>query len=211
MLEKTAYLLGRNDEEPNIDLAKLLSETGDIEGIREIVEGLKNKKVQVANDCIKVLYEIGERDPELIAEYVSEFIMLLKSKNNRLVWGSMVALTQITPLKPNEVFSKFEDILSAYKNGSVITVDNAITVFAELCRADKKYEIVVFRHIIEHLKTCRPKEVAQHSERASICVNEGNSKEFIDVLLLRKESLTEAQNKRVDKLIKKIVKNNSEE
>ena len=206
MLEKTAYLLGRNDEEPNIALAKLLSETKDYEGIREIVEGLKNRRIQIANDCIKVLYEIGERVPELIAEYVSEFVTYIRSKNNRLVWGSMVALAQITPLKPNEVFRNFEDILSAYKNGSVITVDNAITVFAELCRADKKYEKVVFSHIIEHLKTCRPKEVAQHSERAFICINEDNAKEFTDVLLQRKESLTEAQNKRIDKLIKKIMK-----
>ncbi len=206
MIEKTAYILGRNDEEPNVGLAKLLCETKDIEGIREIVEGLKSKKVQVANDCIKVLYEIGERDPELIAEYVSEFITLLMSKNNRLVWGSMMALAQITPLKPSEVFNNFDYILSAYKNGSVITVDNAITVFAELCRADKKYEDVIFKHIIDHLKTCRPKEVAQHSERAFICVNEGNAKEFVDVLLKRKEALTEAQNKRIDKLIKKITK-----
>ncbi len=62
----------------------------------------------------------------------------------------------------------------------------------------------MFKKIIEHLKTCRPKEVGQHAERAFICINEENSKEFVDVLLKRREYLSESQKKRVDKLIKKI-------
>jgi protein-disulfide isomerase len=60
------------------------------------------------------------------------------------------------------------------------------------------------KKIIEHLESCRPKEVGQHAERAFNCINEENSKEFIDVLIRKKEYLTEAQKKRVDKLIKKI-------
>lgn len=204
MIEKIAFNLGRNDEEPNIDLAIELSNSKDLEGIEEIVDGLKNKKEQLANDCIKVLYEIGERKPELIADYVLDFIELLKSKNNRLVWGGMTAISKITFLKPKEVFENIEIIITAYENGSVITRDNSVSVFAELAKADKKYEKIMLKKIIRHLETCRPKEVGQHAERAFTCINEENSKEFVDVLLKRKEFLTDAQKKRVDKLIKKI-------
>lgn len=204
MIEKIAYSLGKNDEEPNIKLAVLLNETKDKEGIKEIVEGLKSKKKEVANDCIKVLYEIGERTPELIAEYVYDFIQLLKSRNNRLVWGGMTALSKITFIKHKEIYEKFDIVKNAYEAGSVITVDNAVSVFAELCKADEKYENVIFRYILNHLMTCKPREVGQHSERAFVCVNKRNSKEFADVLLKRRESLTDAQKGRIDKLIKKI-------
>lgn len=204
MIERIASNLRRSDEEPNIELAILLCTTKNTEGIKEIVYGLKYKNTQIANDCIKVLYEIGEREPELISEYVYDFIQLLKSKNNRLVWGSMTALSKIAYLKPEEIYNNLDSVIKAYENGSVITVDNAISVFAEICKINDKYEKVVCKLIFKHLETCRPKEVAQHSERAFICVNSNNSKEFMDVLLKRKESLTDTQIKRVNKLIKKI-------
>lgn len=204
MIEKIAYNIGRSDEEPNIDLAIELVNTRNLEGIKEIVNGLRNKKEQIANDCIKVLYEIGEKKPELIADYALDFIQLLRSRNNRLVWGSMTAISKIVFLKPKEIFENIETVIKAYENGSVITRDNSISVFTELARADKHYEKIMVKKIIEHLESCRPKEVGQHAERAFNCINEENSKEFIDVLIRKKEYLTEAQKKRVDKLIKKI-------
>lgn len=204
MLEKLAYNLGRNDEEPNIALAVELCDTNDSQGISEIVQGLKTGKEQQKNDCIKVLYEIGEKKPDLIADYVPVFIELLKSKNNRLIWGGMTALSKIAPLRPGEIFENIAAVIEAYENGSVITRDNSITVFAELAKADKEYEKVLFRKLMKHLETCRSKEVGQHAERIAVCINKQNAQEFISVLLKRRESLTEAQKKRVDKLIKNI-------
>lgn len=208
MIEKIAFNIGRNDEEPNINLAIELVKLRDLDSINEIVIGLKNKKEQIANDCIKVLYEIGERNPRLIADYVIDFIELLKLRNNRLVWGGMIAISKITCLKPKEVFENIETIISAYENGSVITRDNSISVFAELAKADKKYEKPMLKKILEHLETCRPKEIGQHAERAFICINKENSQKFMNVLLNRRDNLSESQKNRVDKLIKNINKGN---
>ncbi|MCL2480840.1 MAG: hypothetical protein FWF38_03920 [Spirochaetaceae bacterium] len=204
MIEKLASSLGRNDEEPNIELAKELAKTENRKGIKEIVIGLNNSKEQIANDCIKVLYEIAEIAPKLISEYAGNFTQLLKSKNNRLVWGSMTALSKIVSLNPDEVFNNLDIIVKAYEKGSVITVDNSITVFAELVRAGKKYEKKVFPIIIEHLENCRPKEVGQHAERAFICININNSKKYKETLLKRRDLLTDAQKKRVDKLLNRL-------
>jgi hypothetical protein len=204
MIEKLAFSLGRNDEEPNIELANELAKTKNKNDIKEIVDGLNNKTEQIANDCIKVLYELGGISPELISEYVEDFIQLLNSKNNRLVWGSMTALSKIVSYNPNVAFKNLDVILKAYKNGSVITIDNSISVFAELAKADTQYEEKVFPIIIEHLEKCRPKEVGQHAERAFICVNENNAEVFKQTLLKRRDSLTDAQKKRVDKLLKHI-------
>ena len=202
MLEKLAYSLGRNDEEPNIELAKELAKTKNKKGIKEIVDGLNNPKEQIANDCIKVLYEIAEISPDLVSEYAGNFIQLLNSRKNRLVWGSMTALSKIVSFSAEEVFKNLDAIVEAYEKGSQITVDNSISVFAELARADKKYEKQVFPVIIGHLEKCRPKDVGQHAERAFVCVNENNSQLFKETLLKRYGSLTDAQKKRLDKLLK---------
>ncbi len=207
MIEKTAYFLGRNDEVPNISLAIELCETNHTAGIKEIVLGLSDQKEQLANDCIKVLYEIGERKPVLIADYVTDFIGLLKSRNNRLVWGGMTALAEIASLRPKEIFENRNILFQAYENGSVITRDNSISVFAGVAKADKQYEKEMWEFLIRHLKTCRPKEVGQHAERAFICVNQDNSAEFSEVLRYRRDHLTDTQKKRVDKLLKLIETN----
>ena len=204
MLEKLAYSLGRNDEEPNIELAKKLIKTKNKKGINEIVDGLNNPKEQIANDCIKVLYEIAGIVPELISEYVETFIQLLESRNCRLIWGSMIALSKIATLKSEAIFKSLDIIVKAYEKGKVITVDNSISVFAELAKVNKKYEKKVFPIIISHLEKCRPKEVGQHAERAFICINKDNAQKFKETLLKRRETLTDAQKKRVDKLLKQM-------
>lgn len=204
MIEKLAYSIGRKDEEPNVDLALELIQTNDYNGIQKIVDGLSNTTEQIANDCIKVLYEIGERKPELISKYVDTFIRLLKSRNNRLVWGAMMALSKIASITSQEIYDNLETVINAYENGSVITVDNSISVFAELVRADSKFEKKVFPIIMKHLETCRPKEVAQHSERAFICITTENAAAFKKILTERSAMLTALQKKRVDKLLKRI-------
>ena len=148
MIEKLAYSLGRNDEAPNTELAQDLAAAKNKKAIKEIVSGLNNPKEQIANDCIKVLYEIAGISPGLVSEYAGDFIRLLTSKNNRLVWGSMTALSKIASLNPDEIFGDLDIIVKAYEKGSVITVDNSISVFAELAKVDKKYEKKVFPIII---------------------------------------------------------------
>jgi hypothetical protein len=206
MIERVAFYLNRNDEQPNIDLAKTIAETADTKGVKEIVAGLRHENELVANDCIKVLYETGYLKPGLIAPYVLSFIQLLKSRKNRLVWGGMIALATIAALKPHDIFANLDVILAAYEKGSVITIDNSISVFAEIAKADKKYEKALFPVIEKHLLNCRPKEVPQHAERAFSCVNKGNAGRFLAILETRLPDLSPSQKKRIDKLIDRLKK-----
>jgi len=204
MLEKLACKQGRNDEAPNIDLAEELCRNNDAAGVKEVVEGFIGADKAVANDCIKVLYEIGERKPELIAGYVNEFISLLRAKNNRLAWGSMTALAKITDHAPKQIFDRISVVTAAYEDGSVITVDNSISVFAGLCKADESYAKKVLPILVKHLQKCRPKDVPQHAERASVCFNSGNACTFIEVLEKRLPYLVATGQTRVKKLLKKL-------
>ena len=206
MIEKLASQLGRNDEVPNIELAELLCKSEDANGIKEIAEGLKSKDKAIANDCIKVLYEIGERKPALISEYTDDFLPLLSSRNNRLVWGGMTALATIADLAPDPIYARIDGVLSAFHGGSVITVDNSITVLAKLCKANKVYEERILPLLLKHLRECRPKEVAQHAERMAICIYKENIKGFLDVLNVRKDHLSSSQIQRINKLENRLIK-----
>lgn len=205
MLEKLACFSAEHkaDEQLNIELAIKLCESEDKAGIKEIVVGLTSKK-DIANDCIKVLYEIGERKPLLIKDYADNFLKLLTSKNNRLVWGGMTALGTIAEYNANELFKNLDTILSAYKNGSVITIDHSITVLAKICKKDKKYEEKIFPILINHLETCRIKEIPQHAERMLLCINNNNKNEFLKVLNNKKQFFTQSQLKRINKIIKNL-------
>jgi hypothetical protein len=204
MIERVAFFLNRNDEQPNIELAKTLAETNDTKGIEEVVAGLKHENGMVANDCIKVLYEVGYIKPHIIAAYVVDFLQLLESRTNRLVWGGMTALATIAAYKPDEIFDNIDVVLRAYKRGSVITIDSSITVFAELAKANTRYKTTLFPGIEKHLLSCRPKEVPQHAERAAVCVDKEDKARFLEIIEQRRGDLSAAQAKRIDKLIKKV-------
>ncbi|MCL1913904.1 MAG: hypothetical protein FWG10_08530 [Eubacteriaceae bacterium] len=202
MLEKLASSLGRKDELPNIELAQFLFQNRDVDGIVQIVEGFKGNSKTIAGDCIKVLYEIGERDPDLISNYAKVFIEGLMSKYNRLVWGSMAALSKIVGIAHEEIYDGIETILAAYGKGSVITIDNSISVLAGLCKAG--YEERILPLLIGHLENCRPKEVPQHAERMSVCFDANNAKQFIETLEKRMPGLGASQQARVKKLLKNL-------
>ena len=204
MIERLACKLGRNDEMPNIELAEYLCQNNDTDGIKEVVDGFKGTDKAVANDCIKVLYEIGERKPALISFYANEFISCLRSKNNRLAWGSMTALAKIAEYASEPIFEQLPLIVAAYEDGSVITVDNSISVFAGLCKANDRYAETILPIILNHLKKCRPKDVPQHAERASVCIDKKNTNTFIEVLENRMPHLASSGQTRINKLIKKL-------
>jgi Uncharacterized ABC-type transport system, periplasmic component/surface lipoprotein len=202
VLSRLASSIGRRDEVPNQELARDLAARKDKAGIREIVENLWNKDKNIQADCIKVLYEIGSIEPKLIADYVENFVKLLRSKNNRLVWGGMTALAEVAKANPASVFKHVDDIKKAKETGSVITVDNAISTLAYTAGANEEYSKAIFPYLLKHLSSCRPKEVPQHAERTLPALRSANRVDFIKVLEKRREDLSGSGLARVKKVIK---------
>lgn len=204
VLDKLATSLGQRSEIPNQELARELAGKGDAASVRELAENLWNKNANLASDCIKTLYEIGYLKPQLTAPYVHDFLKIIKSKQNRLVWGGMLALSTIASLKPGEIFEQVELVKKVTREGSVITTDNGIKTLAIVAGASVEYNHTIFPFLIEHLQTCRSKEVPQHAESTLAAVNKGNKKIFIDTLTARLEALTTSQTARVKKTIRLV-------
>jgi len=200
ILDKLASRQNIRSDEPNIELAEELVATGDEQAVAEIVDALFSKDKKIRNDCIKALYEIGYRKPEMIAPYVEDFLKLIIDRNNRLVWGGMIALSTIADLRADEVYAQIDRVKRVYEAGSVITQDAGIRVFAKVAAHSAAYSQEIFPYLLEQLRTCRPKSVAQYAESAQIAVNESNLKEFLQVMEQRKADLSASQLKRVEKL-----------
>jgi len=164
VVDLLASQLGRNDEEPNIELAHKLIHAENDAGIEEIIENLTCQDKKIQYDCMKVAYEIGQVKPELISKYVLTFIELLKSPNNRLVWGGMMALATIAEVASETIMAHLTILKSAMKVGSVITIDKGVLTLAKLAAVSKENNDVIFPILLHHLENCRPKEIPQHSE-----------------------------------------------
>jgi hypothetical protein len=203
-LERIAYFRNRRDEVPNQELARDLAARQDREGIQEIAQNVWHKNPAVQSDCLKVLYEIGYLDPALVADYAADFLKLLTSKHNRLVWGGAIALSTIAALKADEIYPHVAEIQAAMDGGSVITRDNGVKVLAEVAAQRAVYRRKLFPYLLKHLETCRPKDVPQHAEKIVVAVNAKNRDEFSRVLNARLTDLSASQAARIKKLLKQV-------
>ena len=206
VLNRIASLQNRRDDGPNQELARELASRKDRAGIREIVENLRNKDPKIQSDCIKVLYEIGYLDPALIADYLGDFLTLLASRQNRLVWGGMIALSTLAELKADEIFRSYAQVTRAMQAGSVITMDNGIKTLATVASRDPAYSRRIFPDLLNHLATCRPKDVPPHAEKILVAVNADNRGEFVVVLEKRMDDLRGSQLARLKKVIQEAGK-----
>ena len=204
VLNKISFYQNQRDEVPNQLLAKALAETRDQTGIQEIATNLWNNNPNIQSDCLKVLYEIGYLAPELIAEYVNDFLKLLKSKNNRLVWGGMIALGAIAPLKSGEIWAQIDGVIQVIERGSVITVVWGVKTLAGVAAANGTYRQRIFPTLMHILETCIPRDVPTHAENMLGAVDGAHHTEFLSLLQARQPELSTAQLTRLKKVIKKL-------
>jgi len=204
VLERLASSQGRRDETPNQDLAIELVNSSNESEIIKLVENLTNENNRIQSDCIKVLYEIGERNPNLISGYCGEFGELLSNKNSRLVWGAMTALDSIASVNPGGVYNILPQIIRAADGESVIARDHAIGVLTKL-GAFKIYEKKVLPLLLAQLRSCPDNQLPMYAEMSESLFHGQSEKEHIKILSSRIRNLEkDSQRKRVQKVLKKF-------
>jgi len=194
-----ASSLGRRDEGPNVELAQRIVKTEDKTAVKELVENLSNTKSDVQADCIKVLYEIGDKKPKLISGFVRQLLALLGSKNNRLVWGAMTALDSITLEEPAAIAENLARIIEIANKGSVITRDHAVSILTKLA-STRKYEVRAVPLLVEQLENCPDNQLPMYAEGLPPVVNDGNRSIFMKTLGSRLGGIEkESKRKRVER------------
>jgi HEAT repeat protein len=145
--------MNRRDETLNHELARSIVDRGDMIAVNELVDNLSNMNRNIQSDCIKVLYEIGERKPGLISDKAKEFVGLLGSENSRLVWGAMTALDSIALENPEAIHAALPTIVRVSNLGSVIARDHAVSILIKMATL-RKYKKAAFKLLIDQLKNC---------------------------------------------------------
>jgi hypothetical protein len=189
---------------PNQELAKELARTENKDDIKEIAQNLWNKNKNIQSDCLKVLYEIGYTKPNLIADYADDFLKLLKSKNNRMIWGAMIGLATIAEKKPEQIWTNIDDVINAVNHGSLITVVWGIKTLAKVASTDKTYKQKIFPILITQLKKCIPRDVPMHAESILPAVDTNNKAEFLSLLEARKNEMKPTQQAKLRKITKNL-------
>lgn len=206
ILNSLASVSNRNDETLNIQLTEQIVAKSDENAIAELVKNLDNKNKAIQNDCIKVLYEIGERKAELITNYTDKFIQLLTNKNNRLVWGAMMALDWIASSQVEKIHANLDKIIVAANQASIIAKDHAVNILIKLCKT-KIYQTKAFAQLIKQLETCPTNQLPMYAENALVIINTNNKLNFAVTLNQRiAEIEKESKRKRVEKVIGKLAK-----
>jgi len=201
-LNKIAYFQGRRDEIPNQELARELADSGDIAGIREIAENLWNREANIRSDCLKVLYEIGYLKPELVAPFSGDFLKLLGSRNNRLVWGAMIGLSTVAEIAADEIYPHAAEIQRVMAGGTIITLDAGVLALSRLAATGDDRRTALLPYLFDFLRNCRPSDLPRHAERILVAITADSKDVFVAVLQARMPLLTPAQAARLKKVIR---------
>ena len=203
-IDRIAYYQGRRDEVPNQELARALARTQDRDGIAEIAANLRHATPAVQSDCVKVLYEIGYLRPDLIAPYVSDFLRLLAARNNRMVWGGMIALATISTLRPAEIWDQIDAVLAAIAGGTLITVVWGMRALAGVASALPASRPRILPILAAQLESCNPRDLPTHAESLLPAVDGANRGAFAAILAGRTPELTQAQAARLRLVLRRL-------
>ena len=202
-LERIAYLQGRRDEVPNQELARDLAAQRGPGGHPGDRRSLWHREPNVRSDCLKVLYEIGYLKPELVAPYAGDFLKLLGSRNNRLVWGAMIGLSTVAEIAADEIYPHAAEIQRAMAGGTIIPpLDAGVLALSRLAATGDDRRTALLPYLLDFLRNCRPSDVPRHAERVLMAVTADGKDEFVAVLQARMPLLTPAQAARLKKVIR---------
>lgn len=207
VLNKIAYFQNRRDEVPNQEVARELAQTRNRDDIRELAENLWNKEANIASDCLKALYELGYLAPDLVADYADDFVKLLKHRNNRMVWGGMIALSTVASLRADALFPHVDEIKKTMAAGTVITNDAGMKTLCAIAAHQDEYSQSLLPYLFERLANARPVDAPRYAEFIVEAVSPREQEQFMAILekwLLSAPAARQARFKKVLKQAGKI-------
>jgi hypothetical protein len=206
VIDQLASSLGKRDEAPNQALAAEIVKTKNETVLKELFKLLHHKSKDIQSDSIKVIYEVAEKMPELVAKHSKELVALLENKNNRLQWGAMTALDAIAAEDPKTVYASLAKIIAVADQGSVITNDHCVGILIKLCQV-KTYRKDAFDLLVERLLKSPVNQLPMYAENALPIINAETKVAFLNVLSGRLGDIEkESKRKRVEKVIQKLQK-----
>ena len=201
---RLAHALGRKDEEPNLALADALVREADTHGIAALADIVRGGSRAARHDAIKVLYEIGARQPGLLRPHAPLFLAQMSSADNRMIWGALTALAALSQSNPELVAPHLDAILSAADAGSVIARDQAVLILIALARRPGLRQAAI-GHLFNRLRSVAVNQLPMAAERIAAALDCTEHAEFRQILTRRlSEDLPASKRRRLEKVMAKL-------
>ncbi len=199
-INEISFYLNDRSEDSNKRLAARIVNENIEDAVTELVNYLFDKNKTIASDCIAVLYHVGYEKPEMIVNFSEVFCTLLSNKNNRMVWGGMIALATISEIAPDVIESYIEEILRIFREGSLISQVWAYKTITTISK-DSNYYNKYIDFLLDVLESTRPIDFTKRATIVNEIIQDKDRDRFTNILSIRK-GLSKSATKVVEKLIK---------
>lgn len=205
LADQLASALNRRDEQPNIELAEKLAKQTELSGeVLELISIVKHANKPEQHDAIKVLYELAARKPNAFEDKLEFVFDLLKTKDNRILWGTLTLLSKICAFDLNATYENLTQILDAADRGSVIAKDATFEILLALANS-ASYQDQAGEHLIAFLADAAPNQLPLYAEKTAEAELRIKSDEITHALFARLDEMpTDVKRKRLEKAIAKI-------
>lgn len=137
ILDRLSSQTGDRTEASNREVAILC--LGKPEQLAEIARGLEGQDAALAGDCAEVMTLVAEARPDIVAPYAQALAALIASKNTRVRWEAMHALSLLADLQPRVIGRLLPKLLDIVKNDkSVIVRDHAVDAVGKYAKTGRK-------------------------------------------------------------------------
>lgn len=207
-MSELARAKGRRDEAPNVELATRIAAHSDARAVAELVQAMVQGPPTAKGDAVKVLYEVGARDPELIAPHQDQFFAALSSRNNRLVWGALAALDAIAAHDPGALAKRILELIQAGRSASVIARDMVVSILCKLTGAG--FAKTTVRPLLGLLRDCADNQFPMYAEKIAAVLPESEISKFRAQLEARMETISQAsKHARVERVLRRLARSRS--
>jgi hypothetical protein len=99
-----------------------------------------------------------KRQPDLLGDFVTDFLDASRSDNKTIAKLAFTALTYITPIRPAEIYSQREYFLDLAKSGEPLSLD-ASAVLGALCGNNPNYRGKLLGNVLRLLSSVPDKDL----------------------------------------------------
>jgi hypothetical protein len=191
------------DKQSNHELVKQCLKTPAL--LHSVAEGLRTGNPQARLDCVQILNDVGERRAEVMSGFVTDYLDATRSSSKRLARLAFKGLAQIVSANPADVYAEREYLLSVARGTNSLAVP-AVSTVAALCADNPNYRGKLLGHLLRLLPAVPDKDLLKWVKAIGPAV-EGSSesiKKLSMALQPRRQTLDEATNKKLDRLMTKL-------
>lgn len=191
------------DKQSNKELVKRCLVTPPL--LHSIAEGLRTGGPPAKVDCAQILTDVGQRRPDLIGEFVADFLDATRSKSPKVAKLAFTGLEQVVGANPAEVYGERDYLFQVAREGGKLAL-SAAGVLGTLCGNNPNYRGKLLGNLVRLLNNIPDPELAKWVKAIAPAV-EGSAdglKRLTDAVQPRRAALPEAEQKKLDKLLLKL-------